>query len=154
MPRHNRVRYQAAPTHLSNPSDPILRSLRETACEVMQVLDMYRPYLTGSVLDGTANENSSIDLQIFADSAKEVEIFLLDQGIEFEHATPRNEKAEAVLLLSTEVADINIIIYPSQLERISFKYRDGRPRARIRLPALKSLLEDIADPVILDPHPE
>ncbi|MEY4591593.1 MAG: hypothetical protein RIR18_488 [Pseudomonadota bacterium] len=132
--------YQALYQHDEHPG--LLRSLRETARDVMQMLDRYRPYLTGSVLDGTAGEQAEIDLQIFADSAKEVEIFLLDQGIEFEHATPRNEKAEAVLVLSTDVADVNLVIYPSQVERISFKYRDGRPRERIRLPALETLLRE------------
>ena len=132
--------YQALYQHDEHPG--LLRSLRETARDVMLILDRYRPYLTGSVLDGTAGEHAEVDLQIFADSAKEVEIFLLDQGIEFEHATPRNDKAEAVLVLSTEVADVNLIIYPSQVERISFKYRDGRPRERIRLPALETLLRE------------
>jgi hypothetical protein len=138
--------YQALYQHEEHPG--LLRSLRETARDVMQILDCFRPYLTGSVLDGTAGEHAEIDLQIFADSAKEVEIFLLDQGIEFEHATPRNDKAEAVLVVSTDVADVNLIIYPSQVERISFKYRDGRPRERVRLPALETLLREstAADP--------
>lgn len=134
--------YQALYQHDEHPG--LLRSLRETARDVMQMLDRYRPYLTGSVLDGTAGEHAEVDLQIFADSAKEVEIFLLDQGIKFEHATPRNEKAEAVLVLSTEVAEVNLIIYPIQVERTSFKYRDGRPRERIRLPALETLLRESA----------
>lgn len=122
----------------------LLRELRETAYEAMLLLDRYRPYLTGSVLDGTAGEHAEIDLQIFTDSAKEVEIFLLDQGLEFEHATPRSEKAEAVLVLSTDIANVNLIIYPSQIERISFKHRDGRPRERIRLPGLAAMLKDSA----------
>jgi hypothetical protein len=42
----------------------------------------FNPYLTGSVLDGTAGEHSQIDILLFADSAKEVEIFLLNRGID------------------------------------------------------------------------
>lgn len=121
-----------------------LRELRLTAREVMRQLDRYRPYLTGSVLDGTAGEHAEIDLQIFADSAKEVEIYLLDLGIPFEHATPRNDKAEAVLVVGTQVADVNLVIYPTQIERINFKHRDGRPRERIRLATLDALLADSA----------
>jgi hypothetical protein len=110
----------------------------------MENLAAFRPYLTGSVLEGTAGEFSSIDLFLFPDSAKEVEIFLLNQGIPFNHAEPRNEKAEAVLVLDCEIADANLVIFPPQLERISFKYRDGRPRDRIRAEALAELLAQSA----------
>lgn len=117
-----------------------LRELREEAARIMDFLAAFRPYLTGSVLDGSAGAHASIDLMLFADSAKEVEIFLLDQGLDFEHAEPRNDKAEAVLQLATPVADVNLIIFPPQWERHQFKHRDGRPRARVRLEVLLQLL--------------
>lgn len=125
-----------------------LRILREVARDVMQQLAPYRPYLTGSVLEGTAGEYADIDLLVFVDSAKEVEISLLDQGLSFTHASPRNDKAEAVLVLDTEVADVNLVIFPAQLERVHFKRRDGRTRARVRLPELESLLRDSAQSAI------
>lgn len=118
----------------------LLRSLRQTALELMELLAEFRPYLTGSVLDGTAGEHSNIDIQLFADSAKEVEIFLLNRGIEFKHVEPYNERAEAVLVVETEDADANLVIYPPQLERTTFKYRDGRPRERARIEAVNALL--------------
>lgn len=117
-----------------------VRRLRETARAVMAVLAPFNPYLAGSVLDGTVHPYGRIDLLVFADSAKELEIFLLDQEIDFVHEVPRNEKAEAVLVLTTEVAEVNVVVYPTHLERVAFKYRDGRPRDRIRLPALEALL--------------
>lgn len=119
----------------------LLQSLRQTALELMELLADFRPYLTGSVLDGTASEHSHIDILLFADSAKEVEIFLLNQGIDFDHVEPRNEKAEAVLIVQTEDADANLVIFPPQLERIAFKYRDGRTRERARIDAVAALLE-------------
>lgn len=122
----------------------LLCALRETARDVMRLLSPFRTYLTGSVLEGTAGEQSDIDIQVFVDSAKEVEIFLLDQGIDFDHAQPRSERAEAVLVISTDVADVNLIVYPAQMERVSFKYRDGRPRERIRLDALTALLQEMS----------
>lgn len=122
----------------------LLCALRETARDVMRLLSPFRPYLTGSVLDGTAGEHSDIDVQVFVDSAKEVEIFLLDRGVDFEHAQPRSERAEAVLVISTDVADVNLIVYPSQMERVSLKYRDGRPRERIRLDALEAMLSEMS----------
>jgi hypothetical protein len=117
-----------------------LRELRLTALAVMRQLERFNPYLTGSVLDGTAGPQARIDILLFADSAKEVEIFLLDHAIDFDHAEPRNERAEAVLVLNTDVAEVNLIIFPPQAERIHFKGRDGRPRERVRSSALTELI--------------
>nr|MBL8412527.1 hypothetical protein [Dechloromonas sp.] len=118
----------------------MLAAMRHTALELLDLLADFRPYLTGSVLDGTAGEHSHIDILLFADSAKEVEIFLLNRGIEFEHVEARNEKVEAVLQMETDTADADLVILSPQQERVSFKYRDGRPRERIRADALRALL--------------
>ncbi len=118
----------------------MLLAMRHTALDLLDLLADYRPYLTGSVLDGTAGPHSHIDILLFADSAKEVEIFLLNRDLSFEHAEVRSERVEAVLVLETDTVDANLIIMPPALERVSFKHRDGRPRERIRGPALRQLL--------------
>jgi hypothetical protein len=118
----------------------LLLALRQTSLELLELLADFSPYLTGSVLDGTAGEHSHIDILLFADSAKEVEIFLLNRGMTFEHVEPRNERAEAVLVLETDTADANLVIFPPQLERVVMKHRDGRPRERIRAAALRALI--------------
>lgn len=115
--------------------------LRRKAVELMQILEPFSPYLTGSVLDGTAARYAAIDLQLYADSAKEVEIFLLNRGVRFAHAEPRNDKAEAVLVVDAPDASANLVIYPPQCERIQPKGRDGRPRERARITAVRSLVE-------------
>lgn len=115
--------------------------LRQAALALMELLTEFCPYLTGSVVDGTATEFSDINIQLFTDSAKEVEIFLLNRQIPFRHEEPRSDKAEAVLVIETEVADANLVIYPATLERITLKHRDGRPRERLRTEALAQLLE-------------
>lgn len=120
----------------------IIEHLRRKAAELMCILQDFRPYLTGSVLDGTAGRYAEIDLQLFADSAKEVEIFLLNAGIPYTHATPRSERAEAVLVVESDDAIANLVIYPSLDERISPKGRDGKTRERARLPAVLRLLPD------------
>lgn len=118
----------------------LLLAMRQTALGLLELLADYSPYLTGSVLDGTAGEHSHIDILLFADSAKEVEIFLLNRSMAFEHVEPRNERAEAVLALETDTADANLVIFPPQLERVVMKQRDGRPRERIRAAALRALI--------------
>ena len=61
-----------------------LRHLRELAVRLMRELEVFQPYLTGAVLNGTAGDHSDIHLHLFADSAKDVEIYLLNKGVDFE----------------------------------------------------------------------
>jgi len=60
-----------------------LRQLRTDALEVMKVLQRFNPHLTGPVLDGTAGRYAETDIQLFADSLKDVEIFLLNNQIPY-----------------------------------------------------------------------
>ncbi len=66
-----------------------LRQLRSDALMAMQLLERFNPHLTGAVLDGTAGKYAETHIHLFADSAKEVEIFLLNQQIHYE----TNEKS-------------------------------------------------------------
>ncbi len=62
----------------------ILRQLREEALHTMRLMAEFHPYLTGSVLSGTAGEQSDINLMLFSDDAKAVLLFLLKHNLEFE----------------------------------------------------------------------
>lgn len=62
----------------------IIATLRKAALATMQLLQRFNPQLTGTVLDGTAGKFSQTDIHLFADSEKEVEIFLLNQHIPYE----------------------------------------------------------------------
>ena len=117
-----------------------IRDLRRKALELMTITQQFNPYLTGSVLDGSAGRFAEIDIQLFADSAKDVEIFLLNQQIDFEHSTPRTDRAEAVLTIHTDDTIANLVIYPPNEERVTLKTRDGRIRERARPEAVRSLL--------------
>ena len=61
-----------------------LAKLRKAALMTMQIFERFSPHLTGSVLDGTAGKFSQTNIHLFADSAKDVEMFLLNQQIPFE----------------------------------------------------------------------
>ncbi|MCA1324403.1 hypothetical protein [Herbaspirillum sp. alder98] len=61
-----------------------LRHLRQVALKLMQDLQQFNPYITGAVWNGTAGAHSDVHLQLFASSAKEVEIFLLNRNVNFE----------------------------------------------------------------------
>ena len=114
--------------------------LRQKAGELMLIVQRFNPYLTGSVLDGSAARYAEIDIQLFTDSAKDVEIFLLNQRIDYKHSVPRTDRAEAVLTIQSGETVANLIIYPTNQERVSFKTKDGRIRQRARLDALNDLL--------------
>ena len=76
------LRYQALFQADTQPAR--LLRLRTIALQVMDALAQFKPYVTGPVLSGSAGEHDDIELQLFADSAKEVQIFLLDKRVEFE----------------------------------------------------------------------
>lgn len=122
----------------------LLVALRCAAVELMHRLAPFMPYLTGSVLDGTATRHARIDLLLFPDSAKEVEIFLLDHGIAFHHGTPKSDRVEAVLVIDDEDMPANLIVLPPREERIHFKGADGRSRARVRVEAVEALLAPVS----------
>lgn len=61
-----------------------LTALRRLALDWMSRLAEFNPHLVGAVLNGTATEHSDVHLHLFTDSAKDVEIKLLNAGIEFE----------------------------------------------------------------------
>lgn len=61
-----------------------VKHMRSAALEVMEQLADFRPYVTGAVLNGTAGEHDDIHLQLFADSAKDVEIWLLNRNVNIE----------------------------------------------------------------------
>lgn len=79
--------------YLSDEQPENLRDLRKNALFTMQMLERFNPYLTGSVLDGTAGLGSETHIHLFADSLKDLEMFLLNQDIPFE----TNEKSYRVM---------------------------------------------------------
>ncbi|MCW8931165.1 MAG: hypothetical protein OQL19_13100 [Gammaproteobacteria bacterium] len=70
--------------HQSPYQKHILKSLRETAFNVMKLLAVFKPKLIGSVLKGYAHEHSSIDLLLKTDSPEEVAILLMSHEIPYQ----------------------------------------------------------------------
>lgn len=81
-----------------------LAYMREVAMELMTVLTRHRPYLTGPVWDGTAARGAAIDIDLFTDSAKQLEISLIDAGVcyrtqESKHFFPAERRKIPLILL-------------------------------------------------------
>lgn len=122
-----------------------VRALRLRALEVMDALAQFTPYLTGSVLTGSAGEHDDIRLQLFADSAKEVEIFLLNRNVQIALSeTPhfkgaRHDPVETVSFL-WHGEGVHAELYEQHDLRGALKPRaDGRP-ARADAAAVRALM--------------
>lgn len=76
-----------------------LAALRQLALQLMHRLDRFQPHLVGAVLNGTATAHSDIHLQLFVDSAKDVELFLLEEGVEFDAAEGGDAPGEPLEVL-------------------------------------------------------
>src|SRR5687768_11871304 len=63
-----------------------VRELRAIALNVMQALNAFRPYLSGAVLKGTAGRYADIDLQLYTDDLKSLELFFLNRDIGYDVA--------------------------------------------------------------------
>ncbi len=110
-----------------------LLHLRETALQVMDALAAFHPYLTGAVLNGTAGEHDDIHLQLFADSAKEVEIFLLGRNVNIDISeTPHFKGAR-----HDPVETVSFLWHKEAVHAELYEYHDLRgalkPRADGRL---------------------
>lgn len=122
----------------------LLMELRSVAIAAMRFLADFNPYLTGPVLDGTAGRYAEVDLELFAESAKEVEIFLINHNIRYEHGRiPQGpgELPEAVLHLDWDATPLRLNIYSELAERSKRTNRAGRVHDRARIGTVVSLLE-------------
>jgi hypothetical protein len=123
-----------------------LRHLRQQAREMMELLARFDPYLSGAVLSGSAGKYSDIDLLLFTDSMKDVEMFLLDRRIAYRSGERRihiGDEARGVpnFSVSTEDADFDITVFaPRDLRAQIRSTREGRPLERVRIDWLDATL--------------
>jgi len=145
----------------------LLAALRGIAAETMQTLHEFDPHLIGAVLNGTATEHSDIHLQLFVDSAKDVELRLIDLAIEFDVEDGGGDERPAALERlsfvvgsamtgTTESAarqtfvGVRLHIYARDAIRIAARHRRTKPTenhlhpieaaGRANLDALKKLM--------------
>jgi hypothetical protein len=122
-----------------------LREMRLAAIEVMHMLEPFRPYLTGTVLAGTAGAFSEVELEIYTDSAKDVEIFLLNQNLRYEHREVRRsgpDAPEATLEFDWGEVPFRLHIYDHLGERSPRRSPGGSKLAeRARVEAVAALVD-------------
>ncbi len=120
-----------------------VHDLRSTALEVMQLLAEFNPYLTGGALDGTAGRYSAVEIELYADSSKDVEIALLSHGISYDTMDNRRIGLDAQLRLEWNDLPVLISIFPPIAERQQSRNpHGGRGRQRVRAEAVLELLRE------------
>ena len=140
---------------LSEEQPENLRELRVNALFTMQLLERFNPHLTGAVLDGTAGLMSETHIHLFADSIKEVEMFLLNQQIPFDvneksyrvmndgkrDKKGDNRKTVPVFTLETEKGLIKLSVFDVDDIRVATKRTaDGSNADRLNVEGVKNLL--------------
>ena len=128
----------------------LIAELREVALDAMRALEPFHPYLTGPVLKGTAGPYAEIDLQLFPESPKDVELFLLERGIAFETQEARRysgDRVHAVSIFTLAWRDhpLRLSVFDPRDERVALKTSQaGRVTQRAGIAELATLLRDAA----------
>jgi hypothetical protein len=125
-----------------------LRELRERAVRAMRELAQFNPYLTGSVLNGNAGKYADINLQLFTDNEKAVELYLIDRGIAYKAAQNRLYAGEEMRTVPVyEVTDDSTVIEltvltPHDLRGPLRTTPEGKNIERAKLSMVEQLLAD------------
>ena len=127
--------------------DDDVRSLRHSAAAIMESLSAHRPRLTGSVLSGTAGPNASINIQLYADDEKVVEMQLIQERIAYRAGQARiyvgdDMRVVPAFMVDRDGTEVELMVLTSDDLRLPVrKTPDGRPMERAKLEAVKRLLD-------------
>ena len=125
-----------------------LRVLRETAVRAMREFARFNPYLTGSVLNGNAGKYADVNLQLFTDNEKAVELYLIDRRIPYKSAQSRLYSGEEmrtvpVYSLSDHGTDIELTVLSTLDLRGPLRASpEGKNIERAKLQAVEQLLAE------------
>jgi len=103
-----------------------IAGLRRAALAAMRTLERFRPYLTGPVLRGIAGPYAGIELQLFPENPKEVELYLLERRILYATHEARRYSGDrareiAVLSLDWQGAPLRLAVFDHRDERLALK---------------------------------
>jgi hypothetical protein len=101
-------------------------ALREHALELMRAFAAFNPHLAGPVLSGVAGPYAAIQLQLYTDNDKAVELFLIDRGIAY-------RTSQARLFLGGEMRPVPVFCFDDdgvEVELVLLQTRDLRAPVR------------------------
>ena len=123
-----------------------LAHLRQVAVRAMRFLARFQPRLVGEVLSGTADQHSDVCLHLFAETAEEVGLFLLDNGVPHEQgertmklASDDTQRLPTCRFMADDVP-VELVIFAERVRRrVPLSPVDGRPMERAALQAVEAL---------------
>ncbi len=128
----------------------LLRLMRTAALSAMEMLSAFSPRLVGPVLVGTADENSAVNLHVFADSPEMVAMEIGDMGIQYKSYERRlkSRRGQIEMYAGFEFDHqsemIQATVFPVDgIRQAPMSPIDGKPMKRIDTDAVQELLQHI-----------
>ncbi len=125
----------------------LLRSMREAAVAAMEILAPFTPRLVGPVLNGTADQNSSVNLHVFADTPEVVAGELAALAIPYRsyerRLKSRRDQSETYAGFEFDHASIAIqaTVFPVDgIRQAPLSPIDGKPMDRADVKRVRELL--------------
>lgn len=109
-------------------------------------VERFHPFLSGAVLSGVAGRFSDIEIHLFPEGAKEVELFLLNRGWKYRASQARCfvnqvERQVPTFLVDHPDAEIELKVFDFKDARQSIRSTAlGRPLQRAGLAEVEALL--------------
>lgn len=134
---------------LSDSQPARLFHLRTIALQVMEALQQFQPLLSGPVFNGTAGPHDEIYLQLFAESAKDIHIFLLNKNVLLDMSESahfkgaRHDPVETASFLWKNEG-VHAAMYELDDRRGALKVRADGKALRTDIDGLRRLLADSA----------
>ena len=128
----------------------LLRLMRTAALSAMELLSNFTPRLVGPVLTGTADDNSAVNLHVFADSPESVAMHIGDMGIQFRPYERRLKSRRGQVdtyagfefIYSNE--SIQTTVFPVDgIRQAPMSPIDGKPMKRVDKNAVQELLQHV-----------
>jgi len=123
-----------------------LRAVRRIAPRLMRLLADFTPRMVGATVNGALTAAHRLQLHAFADQAELLDVFLMDQQLDFDAGERRFRYAsgqeEAVPVSSFDYAGIGVdvaVFGYDDLRRLPLSAHDGRPYQRLDLAAAEQL---------------
>lgn len=123
-----------------------LRAIRQVALKLMDLLRNYSPHIVGSVLRGTADRHSTIEIHLFCDVAEEIAIFLLEHHIPYIQAerhwrSGNHHRAFPAFRFQCEGFNTELTVFPIDGQRQAPPCPvEGRPMMRASRQKMAELL--------------
>ena len=120
--------------------------LRTCALEMMRWLSHFDPHLSGPVLEGNAGRHAVIDLHLFTDDGKDVELFMLNSKLEYRVRSRRVQRGKlpdtiCLYAVRTEAAEFEISVFALHDRRGSLRGGvGGRPFRHAGPDSVKAML--------------